>query len=361
MDVAQIKLYLLDSPHRIEKLLEYFGFHGFNYAQDSLRCAVPDGDNTSSVAIYLNEVLPGVVYTRSSFKGDIFSIIEKFSGRKFADIIRVTRTLFNLPGSKSGIKQVDIVGNLRKYRKRNKSQETRNELHDGELVMRSFIRPPYVHEDIFHEGIAPDVLKSYNISYDPDKNRILFPHYDWIEHDKIVGIQGRIAGMTTKEASLLGVPKYWNYISGYYKRANLYGWSHAHENVKNEKKLIIFEGEKSVLKHATMTFNKSYAVAIGGHEIHDEQIKFIARNTTLDTEIIIAFDKDVTKDEEEYKKMMELGKRISLFRNTSVIIDRIDNGKILGEKDSPIDNGPLVWDYLFSEREPVHWDRERGI
>lgn len=358
MDIAQIKLYLLESPSRLEKLLEYFGFHGFNYAQDSLRCAVPDGDNTSSVAIYLVPTLPGVVYTRGSFKGDIFSIIEKICGRTFADIIRITRTLFNLAGQKSHIKRIDVLGDIRKYRKK-KSVVKENKLYDESVVMAGYIKPPYVHEDIFNEGISPEVIKSYNISYDPNFNRILFPHYDWVEHDKIVGMQGRIAGMTTSEASLLGVPKYWNYITGYYKRTNLYGWSHAHDNIINEKKLIIFEGEKSVLKHATMTFNKSFSVAIGGVELHDEQIKFIATHTPLDTEVIFAFDKDVTKDEEESERMFDLASRMSLFRDTSVIIDRIDNGKILGEKDSPVDNGHLVWEYLFSERESVHWTKER--
>ena len=44
--------------------------------------------------------MKSVVFSRGSFKGDVFSIIEKFAKRDFKDILAITRTMFNMPGYK---------------------------------------------------------------------------------------------------------------------------------------------------------------------------------------------------------------------------------------------------------------------
>ena len=69
------------------------------------------------------------------------------------------------------------------------------------------------------------VIKQFNIGYSLKDERIIFPHYDWSETDKIVGIQGRITGIDDNVAKALGVPKYWNFINGYKKHLNLYGYA----------------------------------------------------------------------------------------------------------------------------------------
>ena len=79
---------------------------------------------------------------------------------------------------------------------------------------------PYPHEELILEGISPRACTKFSIHTDMKDERLLFPHYDWNEYDKIVGIQGRKINMDTYTARALGVPKYINYISGYRKESN---------------------------------------------------------------------------------------------------------------------------------------------
>lgn len=352
IDIKAIKKYLLDDTSRIEELLEYFEFHGFNYTSDSLRCAVPDGDNTSSVAIYLTEYLSGVVFTRGSFTGDVFQIICHVTSRSLSDVLMVTRSLFGISsnGYKGKVKSIDILKDMKKYRK-GKQLDSENELYD-ESVLRNLVMLP--HEEIINEGIVPSVCNQFNVCYDPRDDRVIFPHYSWEFPDKIVGLQGRKVGMSNEDAKLLGIPKYINKIKGYKKLENLFGWNQAIENVRREKQIILFEGEKSVLKEFTAKRGVGISVALGGHIISDTHIKIIAQNTPLDTEVVLAFDRDVLDDPEEFKIMMGQAKKLNMFRKVSYIQDDFPVGRLLNEKDSPIDNGHRIFNYLFESRKRVN-------
>ena len=87
-----------------------------------------------------------------------------------------------------------------------------------------------------------------------------------------------------------------------------------------------------------------YSVSIGGHEISEMQKNFIIKNTTEDTEIIIAFDKDIMKDE---SYLVNHCRMFSKYRKTSYVYDKYN---IIGEKDSPIDCGYKRWAYLLKHR-----------
>ena len=351
VDIKEAKKYLLENTSRIEELLEYFGFHGFNYTTDSLRCAVPDGNNTSSVAIYLSENLNGMVYTRGSYKGDIFGIIEYITERELSEIFSITRSLFGLSksGFRGGRRQIGILGDLKKYRK-GKVIDVKNKLYDNS-VLKDFVLLP--HSEILEEGISPAVSIQFNLCYDPRGDRIIFPHYDWYFTDKIVGLKARKVALTTDEANLLGIAKYTNYIKGYKKTENLYGWNNACQNIANEKRMILFEGEKSVLKEFTLKQGAGISVALGGHIISDSQIKIIARHTPIDTEVILAFDRDVLDNKEEFERVMEQVKKLAMFRKISLIKDEFPVGKLLGEKDCPIDKGIKIWRYLYESRKRI--------
>lgn len=351
IDIKEIKAYLFEDTARVEKLLEYFDFHGFNYTSDALRCAVPDGDNVSSVALYLTENLYGIVYTRGSFKGDIFHIIQHISERELSEILTITRSLFGLSGDKNFIpsKRFNLVKDMAKYRKRGVVDQD-NKLFD-ESALNGMVMLPHV--DIIQEGVSPQVCKQFNVCYDPKDDRIIFPHYSWNHPDMIVGLQGRKVGMTNEDLSLLGIPKYINKIKGYRKSENLYGWNLAHENILKNKQIILFEGEKSVLKEFTLNRGDGISVALGGHYISDTHIKIIARHTPLDTEVVLAFDRDVMDDPDELESVMAQARKLSLFRKVTYIQDMFPVGRLLGEKDSPIDKGPKIWRYLLETRKKV--------
>lgn len=353
MKVKDIKAELSKDISKIEELLSHFGFHSFSYNRGELRCAVPDGDNPSSVAVRVDENLYCSVYTRN-LHGDIFQIIEDLTDKKFVEILNVIKQLFGYETSRKDVTVnrsdtiIDDIAMYKKDKRMRNREERENTLYD-ESILNDYIITPHI--DIYREGISPEAAQMFNIAFDIRRNRILFPHYDWHEFDKIVGIKGRIADMTSEECKLLGVPKYYNYILNYQTSKNLYGWHLAKENVLKENKLIIFESEKSVLKQFTIERGKGYSVAISGHELSKHHLKFIVNNTPIGCEIILAFDKDIMV--KKRPKLLQTAKEISRFRPTSYIFDPIPDNKLLGEKDAPIDRQIKVWRYLMSCRVQV--------
>lgn len=347
MDIKEMKRFLVRDTRRIETLLGYFSFHSFNYPEhDHMRCALPKADNSSSVLINLDENLYGIVFSRGNFKSDIFGIIAEFANRDIKDVFSVTRVLFNLPGYKSQNTRIDILKDIRMYQNnKKKNKYIENKKYNKNDVLSKYIRLP--HASIIEEGIAPKVCKLYELAYDPQSNRMVFPHTDWKDHDSIVGLQARTT-IDHDTAKLLGIPKYLNLINGYKKEYNLYGYSVNKEAINENEMIILFEGEKSVLKLATFNYsNPSPCVAVGGHFLSLEQIKFIANNTPFNTEVVFAFDNDVMKDKVEFIQLESMMKKMNMFRKTSYIKDKYN---LLSEKDSPVDKGLDVWNYLLSDR-----------
>ena len=97
-----------------------------------------------------------------------------------------------------------------------------------------------------------------------------------------------------------------------------------------------------------MSRGDGVSVALGGHSISEQQVDFILRKLPANGEVIIAFDHDVmTKEQEGEEYILNQAKKFSPFRKTSYIFDSYN---ILGEKDSPIDKGKVIWDHLLKWR-----------
>lgn len=357
MRAVELKKYIAEDISRIVTVLEFYKCHSINFRDDEIRCSAPDGDNSTAVAVKTYDQLYAVYYSDSNpYQGDLIGLCQHFGKEKFKQTMVNLHALFGLSlnGEKVTINKKDSTVLIEKYVNKEKRRERFKDTDQGnkkydESILNEFL--PYPHEELFQEAVLPKVANKFHIGFDTRKNRITFPHYDWEDTDKIVGIQGRIVGMTSEEANMIGVPKYWNYIKGYKKSRNLYGWKFAKDNLSESGKLFIFESEKSVLKQFSFTNGKGYSVAVGGHEISDQQVAFIESNTSPECEIIIAFDKDIMKNEEYLKKCCRKFK----YRRASYLYDWIDNGKILREKDSPIDHTYKVFKVLYEYRRGVNW------
>lgn len=354
MDAKEIKEYLSEDRSLIEKVLEEYGFHDIWYSGSNLRCASPTNDNNTSISIKMQKELPAASYSSGlPFSGDLFGLLAEFSDESFKATIKRIHSILGIryDGVKSKKPKIDLLGDLRKYKKSyaQRSLDIENEKHDKSILER-FI--PLPHIDLLNECISAKVCSQYSVGYDNKKERIIFPHFDWIDNESVVGITGRTT-MESFIAKELGVPKYWNYIKGYKKTHNLYGYAQGKESIKDKKMVVIFEAEKSVLKLATIEKGYGYGVSVGGHEISNSQVDFILKHTDPMTEVVIAFDKDVMTMKD--KEGNEIGEqylkdqcaKFTPYRKASYIIDKLNT---IDEKDSPIDKGVLVWNFLLSER-----------
>lgn len=348
MQAKELKEYLLSDTDRILKALESFGFHDMWFANEEIRCCTPNGDNRTSVAIKLSEELFATCYSNElSYRGDFFGLLQEFSKQDFSYVMRKIHHMFGLQMSKSKEKKsVDLLKDIRRFKKRSKGTDVENAKFER-TILKKYLKLP--HASLIEEAISPAVLDYYDVHFDPIGDRIVFPHFDWEEHDKVVGLKARstMSGELCKE---MNIPKYTNYIKGYLKTKNLYGYSHVSENIEEAGMLILFEAEKSVLKHSTIHKGKGFSVALGGHVASSQQIEFIIKNTSIDVEIVLAMDKDVMTNEESNEEVLELCKRIAKYRKCSYVFDKYG---ITGEKDSPIDRGYKRWSYLLKHRVQV--------
>lgn len=344
MQAKEMKAYLLEDTDRLVKVLESYNFHSIWFAsQEEVRCATPTGENRTSVSILLQDELYATCFS-DNFSGDIYGLIQHFSELSFIDVLKDINQMFGFSVGARTSRKLDLLKDIRKFK--NKSKKIyENEKHDIS-ILDQFINKQHV--TMLQEAISPKVLEMFQIRFDPKDSRIVFPHYDWIDSDKIVGIQAR-STMSAELCNSLNVPKYINIIKGYKKTLNLYGWNLSKDNIEMSKKLIIFEGEKSTLKHFTHEMGKGYSVSVGSHEISSEQVDFIIKNTmNIDEfEVIIAFDKDVMSNEQF---LISECKRFSKYVKTSYVYDTYN---ILDEKDSPIDKGYKKWIHLLKYRKTV--------
>ena len=240
-----------------------------------------------------------------------------------------------------------IAEKLRKQSiKTNKEQSVSLKIYNG-AFLTNFPQPRILPWE--REGITRESIISHNIRYDPINQGIVIPHYDI--NNQLIGIRERTL---IKENEARG--KYRPaIISGQmYNHPltfNLYNINWSKDNIRNMKKAIVFEGEKSCLLFSSFFgIDNDISVAVCGSNLINYQVE-ILKSLGVE-EIIIAFDRQYQEygDKEYFKweeKLINIYKKYGGFIQIRFILD---TGNLLGYKDSPIDKGPDIFLELFNNR-----------
>lgn len=211
-----------------------------------------------------------------------------------------------------------------------------NEPIDEKILDKFLLKPFY---PWILEGINIPIQYIFGIRFDAISNRVVIPKYN--ENGQLIGLTGRLAYEDSTK------PKYLPLIP-YKKSIELYGLFRNKETIQKEKIIVVFEGEKSVMK-----LNKYWnvGVAVEGSYISNEQFKKMIKFGVK--EVVIAFDKEYTNENEMYEyryKLMGICHKFKPYTTVSIILDKEN---LLGYKDAPIDKGLDVFMYLFKKRERV--------
>ncbi len=350
----KIKEYLSNNADGIINLLESIGCHKvWEASSEEIRCAPPDGGNHTSISVNIQTCYAVFYKSTGNISTDIIGLVQHFKKRDFPNTLRYIRSILGLSKESYSKESRNPLEAFTKIRNRHRGIKSIKDLNIEEFdksILSDFVILP--HMSLFYEGIMPNTCDLFMVGFDPLKSRVVFPHFKYNNTEIILGITGRTT-RSNEEIDMFEIPKYWNYIRGYKKGANLYGLSHSLNYIQDSELLVIFEGEKSVLKQFTMTKDNGYSCSVGGHELTDYQVQIILENTPLTTEIVVAFDKDVmemTNDEGEHVGEMFLQStcnKLSKYRKTSYIYDKYD---LLDSKDSPVDKGYKIWNYLLKYR-----------
>ena len=199
------------------------------------------------------------------------------------------------------------------------------------------------------EGITPEIMKVHNICYDPKNQGIVIPHYDI--NNQLIGVRERTL---IKEKEIYGkyIPatingKMYNHPLSF----NLYNINISKDNIRNIKKVIVFEGEKSTLLYGSyFGLENDISVAACGSNLINYQVELLLSLGVQ--EIIIGFDRQYQELGDEdcrkwTKKLTEINNKYSSKVQISFLWDK---EHLLNYKDSPIDQGPEIFIELFKNR-----------
>lgn len=208
----------------------------------------------------------------------------------------------------------------------------------------------YYTPEWIREGITRDVHDYFNIGFSITHNSISIPHFDI--GGNLIGIRGRrmdfeTGGGFAKYAPLTIEGK----LYAHPLSLNLYGIWENREGIAKNRKVIIFEGEKSCLKHRVMYGSDSNAVACCGSSINLVQIRLLVKYFNIQ-EIVIALDKEYVdypsaEGTHYFNKLHALGTKYANYANISFIFD---TNNLLEEKDAPVDKGKIIFEKLYSQR-----------
>lgn len=281
--------------------------------------------------------------------GTIINWLMTFEGLTFDEAIK---RISEITGT--DITKLKRSNAMQYYKKLQKAMQLTKNDHNPEAV-RVAIDPleldrfsKDIPKDWENEGIKPEVMEIFNIRYDSRSNRIVYPVYatdiDELKNGRnctLIGFKGRTLYKNYEE---LGIKKYMNFkpigITSFFG-----GMKEQFHRIDELKKVVIFEGLKSVMK--AYGWGYDYSLSAETSYLNESQVKILIQLGIKD--VTIAFDADVPM-----KKILDCTQLLRRFTNVFVIQDRKrKKDKLLGEKDAPVDKGKEVFEILLGERRKI--------
>jgi DNA primase len=227
------------------------------------------------------------------------------------------------------------------------SEEENDQKAEEVLDINILSRYPYNEIGVaswLNEGISESAMKKFQIGYDPIKNAIIIPNFN--HKGDLVGVRGRFLNPDSKAKymPIMYEGRYLSHPTGKY----FYGFFENQENIKKFKIAIVFEGEKSVMKMEDFFPGSNMSLATTGKKITIEHL-----NALIDLgiqEVILAYDKDYSNNDEMKAKLEEYDKVVAMLRpyfNVSIIMDYENKLRL---KDSPADRGEEIFNELLKNR-----------
>lgn len=285
---------------------------------------------------------------------DIFELIRKVQGVDLSSAVYYVVNFFNLQWKLTDQDNSDIQQELRQM-------EKFKELHNIKLNDERITLPETPQSILEHypqpridnwkrEFIPKEVCDYMGIRYDPVIGAILIPHLD--ADGRMVGIRQRTL---VKENERFGKYRPWLYEDKLYNHPlgfNLYGLCQAKDNIRALRKVIVAEGEKTVLQIISyLGLSNDIAVAVCGSHISTYQIKLL-QDCGVE-EMVVAFDADFeTPGDDAYfatiDKLKKIHERHGGDLTVSYLFDR--TGKRIHSKMSPTEDGKETFMDLWRNR-----------
>lgn len=257
----EVKMYLLDNPASIQRILETFDFDKVRIYNNEIRCAFEHGMNPTAIVIRLknNDGLFVKDYQRN-VNYDLITYIVKEKNIKFKDVINVVKQETGISSLYNYKKRTGLFGDI--YNNITRSTGNIEVQTYPEEILNQY-------EDIpnllwLMDGIEIATQRKWNVGYDVVSQRITLPIRT--PTGEIMAIKGR-ANFELSEFE----PKYL-YLEQGPMSQTLFGFSENYDKLYDGN-IMVFESEKSVLKLDSWGYHN--AVALGSNSLSITQAKLL--------------------------------------------------------------------------------------
>lgn len=332
MDVRELKNYIYENRY-VEQILESIGCHHIKYHASNAywSCANANGDNNGAIVLYNNEYLMCLNYTRQMIKGnrktDIVDLVCYTKDLTFPEGLKficesIGMSYYHdfeedIPESFKILKMIDDMNS-------NSLEEKERPLKPISERILSYYKE-YVNDLFYEDNIDYATQRDFEIGFDEESNRYTIPIRS--EIGDLVGVKGRYFDRKVPERENKYI-----YLEPCAKSKVIYGLYKTIEYIKARGRIYVGESEKFTLQLWSYSYRNSGGT--GGKELSQYQIDMLVR---LGVDIVLCFDKDVTKQEYE-----EIADR---FPDGVPLFYMFDEDNILEEHESPSDN-PTKWQRL---------------
>lgn len=291
-------------------------------------------------------------YTSCSHIGNLYSLLEHTDGMDFASAYNYIAQFFEIDTSINVMIEGFEEDAEEEYIYKQKTIEDIENIelpiiNNSNNLLKIFSN--YKSVEWVKENIPVDVMEKFNIKFCTLQNKIIIPHYN--QNGDLVGIRTR--SLNEEDIKFFG--KYTPYVLlgkkmfNHSLKHNLYGLNINKNNIVKHKKVIVVEGEKSVLQLESL-LKDNIGVAITGSNFSLYQQKIL-----LDLgveEFIICMDKQfINVDGEDaelwYKKIY---KRIEGLLNYAKVSVMWDINNLIDYKESPTDRDKKTFNYILKNR-----------
>jgi len=346
--VSQIKdLRMKITPNEIKSLLASYGVMSVeeNEKEIVFPTACHNLTGGSAKLYYYKTEHMFKCYTGCHEMFDIFTMLQKVNKLRginlgVGDAIRLTGVDTNEQVSAEIYKDLEYLRRL--IQVDNEDTRTINILNKSILDRYKF--NPDGCSSWLEEGISEGAMRKFGIGYDFIHNAITIPNYD--DSGNLIGIRGRFLN---PDAPAKYMPmKYNNEILSHPTGKFLWGFEQNADTIRRKKIVVIFEGEKSVLKMEGFYPNNNISLATLGKKITLDQLDLLLKLEL--EEVMLAYDKDFKTKSEMEQKLEEYEKIVGILKPYFKVSILIDTENKLGYKDSPIDKGKAVFEELVRYR-----------
>lgn len=334
MDKRSVKEYIIVND-LLEDILNELGCHHIK-PHDGGRyysCGFPNGDNPQAMSI-LSDNLHVEAYTKDIKdeygNSDIISLVSYIKDMYFYQSLKWLCEIIGIDYYSEETDEIPMslqITNLLFDMNKNLTDEENEKLKPrDECILKTYF--PYCNNLFLKDGIDYKTQREFEIGLDLESERITIPIRD--ELGVLVGVKGRYFYKDVKD----GIEKY-IYLESCSKSKVLYGLYKTMKYIKESKKCIVVESEKSVLVLWSQGIRN--VVSIGGHNLSKTQVEKITRLGV--NEVILCYDQDVARQENGKIKRDEYLKECNKFLDCIKVSAMVDlKNNILDFKESPVDN-----------------------